>query len=109
MSQANKKCEALETERTKLVEAVKALKNKIDAAQMLKKKQMLALEKAQKEAADAKAGSLATKEVEEMKMLLRGAEIEREASERKVVLAEEEVQTLRNEVGSRESRSDDQS
>ena len=33
-----------------------------------------------------------------MKMLLRGAEIEREASERKANLAEDEVQLLRNEV-----------
>lgn len=92
------KVTSLEDEREKLVAAVKALKQKNEAAQMLKKKNMLALEAMKKQVEEARSGGLATKEVEEMKMLLRGAEIEREASEQKAALAESEVQSLRQEI-----------
>ncbi|GMH80972.1 hypothetical protein TL16_g08777 [Triparma laevis f. inornata] len=92
------KVASLEDEREKLVAAVKALKQKNEAAQMLKKKNMLALEAMKKQVEEARSGGLATKEVEEMKMLLRGAEIEREASEQKAALAESEVQSLRQEI-----------
>jgi protein HOOK3 len=93
-----KKVADLEEEREKLRTAVKALKSKIEAAQMLKKKQSIALEKAQKEASDAKKGMSAGKDVEEAKMLLRGAEIEREASEQKAATAADEVKRLRTEL-----------
>lgn len=98
LAEQSAKIEGLETEKEKLVVAVKALKQKVDAAQMLKKKQMAALEQAKKQVEEARSGGLATKEVEEMKMLLRGAEIERDASEQKANLAESEVQSLRQEI-----------
>jgi len=85
----------LEEEAVKLKEAVKALKQKIDAAQMLKKKQMLALEKAQAELKEAKEGTTSNKDVENMRVILRGAEIERDASEVKITKLQEEAKMLK--------------
>jgi len=102
--ESEEKREALEKEAVKLKEAVKALKQKIDAAQILKKKQMLALEKAQAELKSAKSNSGSSKDVEELKVLLRGAEIERDTSEGKIGNLEREVKQLRKRVASGEKK-----
>ena len=92
-----KKVKELEKEKEDFRAAAKALKSKVDAAQILKKKQGIALEKAQKDAAEAKKAGGGGGKVDEVRLLLRGAEIEREASEQKVEKLEEDLARFEEE------------
>ncbi len=92
------KVKDLTEERDKLKEAVKAYISKDKATQQWKRKQQDALAKAQKEAADAKKGTTAGKEIDNLKMLLRGAEIERDASEEGKAQAETKIEKMREEM-----------
>jgi hypothetical protein len=65
---------------------------------------MLALEKAQAEAKEAKGSSTSSKEAENLKVLLRGAEIERDTSENKIVSLEDEIKQLRKRISSSEKK-----
>jgi len=104
LSAAEKKVTDLLAEKENYIATVIKLKQSIDAAKALKKKSAIALEKAQKDAAAARKAASTGVDASRARLLLRGSEIEREASERKAAASDGEVKRLREEIERSEMR-----